>query len=57
MQEDAWELLSYEEKNRRLFLKQKEALDLFVERHAISQEQYMLSLNTLIQNMSIDHTE
>jgi hypothetical protein len=32
-----WTTLSYEEKNRLLFLRQKKTLDMFLERGAISQ--------------------
>ena len=32
-----WSSLSYEEKNRLLFLRQKETLDMFLDRGAISQ--------------------
>ena len=35
-----WETLSAEEKKIELFLRQKHTLDLFLERHAISQAQY-----------------
>ena len=35
-----WESLSYEEKNRRLFIKQKQLLDAFLTRHAIYKYQY-----------------
>ena len=34
----AWEALSYDEKNRQLFLHQKKTLDTFLEHGAISQE-------------------
>ena len=34
-----------------LFIKQKETLDMFVSRDAISQEQYYISLNGLIENV------
>jgi hypothetical protein len=37
---EEWELLSYEEKNRRLFIKQKQLLDVLLTRHAISKYQY-----------------
>ena len=35
-----WETLTYEEKNRLLFLRQKRLLDMFLERNAISKAQY-----------------
>ena len=48
-----WETLSYEEKNRRLFENQKETLDLFLARRAITQAQYDKSLGDLIAKMKI----
>ena len=35
-----WDAMSYEEKNHCLFLRQRELLDLFLERGAISQTQH-----------------
>lgn len=43
--------LSHEEKNQRLFLRQKELLDVFLERGAISQAQHDKSLHDLIEKM------
>ena len=43
----AWETLSREEKQRRLFQRQKEILDKFLERGAISRAQYEHSLAAL----------
>lgn len=48
-----WEKLSPEEKKKQLFLKQKHTLDLFLERNAISQEQYDKSLGDLRDKMGI----
>ena len=48
-----WESLSSEEKKKKLFLKQKETLDLFLERNAISRVQYNKSLNDLIEKMGM----
>ena len=48
-----WSSLSYEEKNRQLFLRQKELLDKFLERGAISQAQHDKSLHDLIEKMGI----
>ena len=48
-----WETLSYEEKNRRLFENQKEILDLFFARKAITKAQYDKSLGDLIAKMGI----
>ena len=43
--------LTYEEKNGQLFLRQKETLDMFFERGAISQEQHNRSFQDLIEKM------
>ena len=48
-----WSFLSYEEKNRQLFLRQKKTLDMFLERGAISQAQHDKSLHDLIEKMGI----
>ena len=48
-----WQGLSDQEKQQRLFDKQKGVLDTFLVRHLITQEQYDLSLHTLMDNMSI----
>lgn len=50
---DEWQGLSEQEKQQRLFDKQKGVLDTFRERHLISQEQYDLSLQTLMDNMAL----
>lgn len=42
-----WASLSEEEKKKQLFLKQKNTLDIFLERGAISHAQYDKSLNDL----------
>ena len=47
----AWFALSYEEKNRQLFLHQKKTLDTFLEHGAISQAQHDKSLHDLIEKM------
>ena len=49
--EAKWELLSYTEKNRVLYLKQKELLDTLLEKKAISKEQYEKSLHDLTEKM------
>lgn len=46
-----WQGLSDQEKQQHLFDKQKGVLDAFLVRHLISQEQYDLSLQTLMDNM------
>ena len=48
-----WLSLSYEEKNRLLFQRQKKTLNMFLERGAISQAQHDKSLHDLIQKMGI----
>ena len=49
----AWDSLSYEEKNKLLFERQKQMLEEFLERNAISKEQYEKSLHDLMEKM--DH--
>ena len=49
-----WQGLSDQEKQQRLFDKQKGVLDTFLVRHLITQEQYDLSLHTLMDNMAIN---
>ena len=51
--QDDWQLLSPEEKKRRLFLKQKAMLESFLERGAISQAQYDKSYNDMVVKMNI----
>ena len=46
-----WSKLSPEEKKKQLFLNQKQTLDLFLERKAISQAQYDKSLGDLREKM------
>lgn len=52
-----WENLSPEEKKRELFLRQKRILDMFLERHAISQAQYDKSLGDLREKMGMQDVE
>lgn len=52
-----WETLSPEEKKKELFLRQKRTLDLFLERHAISQSQYDKSLGDLREKMGMHGVE
>lgn len=49
-----WQGLSEQEKQQHLFDKQKGVLDTFLVRHLISQEQYEVSLHTLMDNMALD---
>ncbi len=46
-----WESMSSEQKKKQLFLNQKDLLDKFLERHAISQAQYDKSLGDLKAKM------
>jgi len=48
-----WSSLSHEEKNKLLFIRQKNTLDKFLERGAISQAQYDKSLHDLTEKMGI----
>ena len=48
----AWSRLKYEEKNRELYDRQKKLLDLFLEKHAISQQQHDKSLHDLTEKMN-----
>lgn len=49
-----WSTLSPEEKKKVLFLKQKQTLDLFLERKAIDQRQYDKSLGDLRDKMGMN---
>lgn len=51
-----WGTLSPEDKKKQLFINQKQTLDLFLERNAISQAQYIKSLSDLIEKMGIQDT-
>ena len=48
-----WFSLSYEEKNKRLYFRQKKTLDMFLERGAITQAQHDKSLRDLTEKMGI----
>ena len=48
-----WEALTPEEKKKQLFLKQKNTLDLFLERNAITKAQYDKSLGDLVAKMGM----
>lgn len=56
-EKSVWEQLTPEEKKIELFLRQKHTLDLFLERHAISQSQYDKSLGDLRDKMGIHEDE
>ena len=47
----AWDSLSYAEKNRVLYERQKHMLEEFLERNAISKQQYDKSLHDLTEKM------
>lgn len=49
-----WEKLTYAEKNKQLFLKQKQTLEMFLERGAISKVQHDKSLHDLKEKMEIE---
>ena len=48
---DSWATMSHEEKNQFLYQKQKELLATFLEKGAISKEQYEKSLHDLTEKM------
>ena len=49
-----WERMSGAEKKRELYLKQKDVLDKFLERGAISRQQYDKSLGDLTEKMGME---
>ena len=53
IENSAWDHLTYAEKNKQLFLKQKQTLDMFLERGAISKAQHDKSLHDLKEKMGI----
>ena len=57
MEEKRWEEMSPEEKKIELFLRQKNTLDLFLERNAISKAQYEKSLDDLRTKMEMHGIE
>ncbi len=54
MEYEQWERLSPEEKKVQLYLQQKDLLERFRDRHAISQEQYEKSLTDLTIKMGME---
>ena len=54
IENSAWDNLTYTEKNKQLFLKQKQTLEMFLERGAISKAQHDKSLHALIEKMGIE---
>lgn len=55
MKAKSWEQLSHKEKNRLLYLRQKDLLEQFLSTGAISKAQYDKSLHDLTEKMN--HTE
>ena len=53
IKESSWNSLSYEEKNRVLFERQKHILEEFLEHGAISKQQYEKSLQDLTEKMNV----
>lgn len=53
MEQFEWEKLSPEEKRIQLYLNQKQTLDAFLERGAITKKQYDKSLGDLIEKMGM----
>ena len=53
MEQNEWESLSPEEKRVQLYLKQKEMLEAFLERGAISKAQFDKSLGDLTEKMGM----
>lgn len=51
IEDTAWDAMSHEEKNHQLYLKQKQMLDMFLKRGAISQAQHDKSLHDLMVKM------
>ena len=54
--ESEWAQLSPEEKKKQLYLKQVKTLNDFLERNAISKEQYEKSLHDLTEKMGMNNT-
>ena len=57
IKDPAWASLSYAEKNKELFERQKRLLGMFLERGAISKEQYEKSLHDMTAKMSATQTD
>ena len=51
IEDTVWDAMSHEEKNHQWYLKQKQMLDMFLERGAISQAQHDKSLYDLTVKM------
>ena len=57
MDQTAEQILTHEQKQKELFLKQKQTLDLFLERKAISMKQYEKRLGDLRDKMVMHGVE
>lgn len=55
MTQEEWVLLSPEEKKQELYRRQKELLDRFLERRAITLEQYNKGLSEMNKKMGVQH--
>ena len=53
MEQQEWEKLSPAEKKKQLYIKQKQLLDLFLEKNAINKAQYEKSLGDLTEKMGM----
>ena len=53
MEQQEWETLTSEEKKKQLYIKQKKLLDLFLEKNAISKDQYDKSLGDLTEKVGM----
>ena len=53
---DAWAMMSHTAKNRLLYQRQKELLDIFLEKRAISKEQHDKSLRDQTEKMGMSNT-
>lgn len=54
MEQMDWSTLSCEEKKKQLYLKQKDLLDMFLERNAITKSDYEKSLGDLTRKMGME---
>ena len=54
-EQSEWEKLTPEQKKKQLYLKQKELLDTFLERNAISRQQYEKSLHDMTEQMGFNN--
>ena len=54
MNQEEWEKLSPDEKKKQLYLQQKDVLDKFLERNAITKAEYNKSLGDLTRKMGME---